>query len=184
MWCFLFCCSSRRRHTRCALVTGVQTCALQICTDLDFGAVTVTNIFGFRQIKSENLSNFDGVPGHVLDTYQLIRNKQYTDELQIKGDLFDGKLKWLAGAFYLNTPDGTIGYDSDLSTLGVPNTPLGYSFYSEKSKALFANLTYEVIPGVRINGGYRYTWDSYESCSGTSDELDPRAGREIGRARV
>src|SRR3546814_1616195 len=27
----LFCFSSRRRHTRCALVTGVQTCALPIC---------------------------------------------------------------------------------------------------------------------------------------------------------
>src|SRR3546814_7602285 len=27
--CFL--CASRRRHTRCALVTGVQTCALPIC---------------------------------------------------------------------------------------------------------------------------------------------------------
>ena len=26
--------SSRRRHTRCALVTGVQTCALPICYDL------------------------------------------------------------------------------------------------------------------------------------------------------
>src|SRR3546814_4410285 len=29
--------SSRRRHTRCALVTGVQTCALPICEYLDFG---------------------------------------------------------------------------------------------------------------------------------------------------
>src|SRR3546814_2087571 len=28
--CFFFF-SSRRRHTRCALVTGVQTCALPIC---------------------------------------------------------------------------------------------------------------------------------------------------------
>src|SRR3546814_11472234 len=28
--CFSFCFSSRRRHTRCALVTGVQTCALPI----------------------------------------------------------------------------------------------------------------------------------------------------------
>src|SRR3546814_20098668 len=27
----MFFCSSRRRHTRCALVTGVQTCALPIC---------------------------------------------------------------------------------------------------------------------------------------------------------
>src|SRR3546814_6368198 len=30
LWCFFF--SSRRRHTRCALVTGVQTCALPILT--------------------------------------------------------------------------------------------------------------------------------------------------------
>src|SRR3546814_6837038 len=30
--------SSRRRHTSCALVTGVQTCALPICTILDSDA--------------------------------------------------------------------------------------------------------------------------------------------------
>src|SRR3546814_8988778 len=32
MFLYSFCFSSRRRHTRCALVTGVQTCALPICT--------------------------------------------------------------------------------------------------------------------------------------------------------
>src|SRR3546814_6862345 len=31
--CFMFFFSSRRRHTRCALVTGVQTCALPIYPD-------------------------------------------------------------------------------------------------------------------------------------------------------
>src|SRR3546814_6928725 len=44
MWCmvccsgfvmFLFFFSSRRRHTRCALVTGVQTCALPISSHSD-----------------------------------------------------------------------------------------------------------------------------------------------------
>src|SRR3546814_4078346 len=30
MFVYVFFCSSRRRHTRCALVTGVQTCALPI----------------------------------------------------------------------------------------------------------------------------------------------------------
>src|SRR3546814_6616860 len=30
LWFFVFFFSSRRRHTRCALVTGVQTCALPI----------------------------------------------------------------------------------------------------------------------------------------------------------
>src|SRR3546814_3327798 len=33
----LFClCASRRRHTRCALVTGVQTCALPTCVPRNY----------------------------------------------------------------------------------------------------------------------------------------------------
>src|SRR3546814_2859825 len=32
-FCYVFFFSSRRRHTRCALVTGVQTCALPICAE-------------------------------------------------------------------------------------------------------------------------------------------------------
>src|SRR3546814_2383815 len=42
--CDCFFCSSRRRHTRCALVTGVQTCALPIYRghgDIAYQAVTV-----------------------------------------------------------------------------------------------------------------------------------------------
>src|SRR3546814_2239690 len=34
--CIFFFFSSRRRHTRCALVTGVQTCALPISESADF----------------------------------------------------------------------------------------------------------------------------------------------------
>src|SRR3546814_4745025 len=36
--CFCFFFSSRRRHTRCALVTGVQTCALPISTLIEIGS--------------------------------------------------------------------------------------------------------------------------------------------------
>src|SRR3546814_46381 len=43
--------SSRRRHTRCALVTGVQTCALPICgpaTDLLAISLSATDFVGHR----------------------------------------------------------------------------------------------------------------------------------------
>src|SRR3546814_7547673 len=40
-WCVYFSFSSRRRHTRCALVTGVQTCALPICGERMLAAVIV-----------------------------------------------------------------------------------------------------------------------------------------------
>src|SRR3546814_3495567 len=54
-WCFCagwfsFFFSSRRRHTRCALVTGVQTCALPICTQID----------GLRHVKHPGHGFYNG----------------------------------------------------------------------------------------------------------------------------
>src|SRR3546814_7549288 len=40
---YIFFFSSRRRHTRCALVTGVQTCALPICSRPNTSASTTTS---------------------------------------------------------------------------------------------------------------------------------------------
>src|SRR3546814_2056660 len=39
MYLYFFLFSSRRRHTRCALVTGVQTCALPICKEHLLGSI-------------------------------------------------------------------------------------------------------------------------------------------------
>src|SRR3546814_4996322 len=51
--------SSRRRHTRCALVTGVQTCALPICMTL-----TLTAAYGMEGVALR-LWNVYG-PGQAL----------------------------------------------------------------------------------------------------------------------
>src|SRR3546814_10437240 len=41
--CVLFFFSSRRRHTRCALVTGVQTCALPIYAAIESARNAINN---------------------------------------------------------------------------------------------------------------------------------------------
>src|SRR3546814_6764312 len=47
--CLLFFFSSRIRHTSCALVTGVQTCALPICRRSRHGFLTdISNGYAFR----------------------------------------------------------------------------------------------------------------------------------------
>src|SRR3546814_11026893 len=69
-YCFFF--SSRRRHTRCALVTGVQTCALPIFLAAIYGSggdpkqaqaliayalFTTAIIFGIATISNDNLQD-------------------------------------------------------------------------------------------------------------------------------
>src|SRR3546814_1071057 len=46
LYCVVFFFSSRRRHTRCALVTGVQTCALPISDKRKGGRILKLILFG------------------------------------------------------------------------------------------------------------------------------------------
>src|SRR3546814_16703259 len=64
--CVFFFCSSRRRHTRCALVTGVQTCALPI-----FAAQ------GFARAR------IDGEIHELTDKVDLARYEQHTIEVVV-----------------------------------------------------------------------------------------------------
>src|SRR3546814_1608393 len=59
--CVFFFFSSRRRHTRCALVTGVQTCALPILghTGASVRGFNTTNMTGIESIVLE--TGFDAV---------------------------------------------------------------------------------------------------------------------------
>src|SRR3546814_17273392 len=71
MLCYCLCCfffSSRRRHTRCALVTGVQTCALPISavnllgqvTDLRLDRIVAVEIALREQHPAEQQRGIDG----------------------------------------------------------------------------------------------------------------------------
>src|SRR3546814_743310 len=64
LYCFFFF-SSRRRHTRCALVTGVQTCALPIFTKY------VATQFGKKGIRCNVIS-----PGLVVTPNVHLSNSQ------------------------------------------------------------------------------------------------------------
>src|SRR3546814_10527509 len=61
-FCFFF--SSRRRHTRCALVTGVQTCALPIYEPVKSASAKKESPLVPRDGKGQ--SKFD-VPGRRID---------------------------------------------------------------------------------------------------------------------
>src|SRR3546814_2909853 len=57
--------SSRRRHTRCALVTGVQTCALPICP------VTLAAIAGAHGVRGEVRLKLFGEGAEALRAFSV-----------------------------------------------------------------------------------------------------------------
>src|SRR3546814_11174447 len=69
---FLFFFSSRRRHTRCALVTGVQTCALPICRH----AVGPATLDGKQQDEDDYRQRYDdGFKSGIYDRKTLDRRQ-------------------------------------------------------------------------------------------------------------
>src|SRR3546814_20314538 len=90
--CFFFF-SSRRRHPRCALVTGVQTCALPILVERDNRRVQVLRLPGFSHVASFGNDEFEkpygiwgnrtgnGYEVYVTDAYIAGEDAQGADTL-------------------------------------------------------------------------------------------------------
>src|SRR3546814_8949057 len=68
--------SSRRRHTRCALVTGVQTCALPILTGLRLDDAGIAAVFA---------ADFDVIVGRTRRLFQAVGGglDSYPDAVQL-----------------------------------------------------------------------------------------------------
>ncbi|MFA7455480.1 MAG: TonB-dependent receptor [Desulfobulbaceae bacterium] len=159
-------------------------------TDIAFDTFEVTNIFGYRIADVFVQSQIDGMgdllaevapnviiplPLNVLEGQQRNDINQLTEEFHIKGDLFDGRLDWLVGAFFLDSePDGVM---ASATGFFAPTTQT-YQFVEEESKALFVNLSYDLsdfTEGLTANLGVRKTWDESSVCSGTGEQPQPGA---------
>ena len=156
-------------------------------------AIQMVNIFGYRHTKVDYFSSVDGLPTLISDGTGAIPKglpvevvggrqtsdvEQFTDELQLRGKAADGKLDWLVGGFYLKSkPKGPTGTYIPIFILpGITNAPFNYGFFTETSKALFANVTYKldgIADGLRFNAGFRQTWDDIRACVGGGTSPDP-----------
>src|SRR3546814_4250571 len=82
----------------------------------------------------------------IIDTHQVVRMKQVSDELQLSGAIIDNKLKYVAGAFYFkSSPNGLGGFQglTDDVFNGLNDTTLA-NYLTEESKALYGQLDYDL----------------------------------------
>jgi iron complex outermembrane recepter protein len=140
-------------------------------TMLDLGGVHLKNIFGYRRTTAISVNDSDATPFRLVTAFSETRLQQYSDEIQATGKLFNDRVSWLVGGFYLKgMPYGpqTLG----LELLRPPSAALSYNnssaYLREQSKALFGQVSVNLgglIDGLGVDAGYRYTWDELSGCS-------------------
>lgn len=169
--------------------TGGSLLAVQNITKADLNdELTFRNIFGFDRARFNYLSNLFGTD---LPIFNAIRDQypvnQLTDEMQVLGKSFGGRLDWVAGAFY---SDQAPPNDDEFPRLSIqvllpPGTPQDVANSDStrrlqiRSKALFTQGTYDLsdfISGLKFTAGVRYTWDYRE------DSTQPVGGGLISEA--
>lgn len=113
--------------------------------DLDFATLTV--IPAYRDSRPDYLNYNGGYYGRVTETA-----KQKSLEVRLSSN-GDGPLKYVIGGYYFDEDQNTFNHFVQGQVLSTKFTV----DLSNKSKALFGQATYEVLPNFRLLAGVRYS---------------------------
>jgi len=149
----------------------VRTGGIANITQWDVGpGITIKNVFGYRRLKEDLAHDSDGTPlliaGGDLTRLQYFNNRQHqvSDELQLQGDSFEGKLEWILGAYYFRERSGGTEAQQQLidTPAGATSPTLIRYGATNYSKSVFAHAIWQVTPQLNLTVGGRYTWDKRE----------------------
>jgi len=120
--------------------------------EYDFGNVKLKSISAYRDQKSKIEYDFDGTPHEVLQLTNNIDLWQASQELQLTGSLFDDRLKFALGGYYLKEK----GQDIEPLRFGFANFFSGGKINND-SYASYFQFTFKVTDRLSITPGIRYT---------------------------
>ena len=121
----------------------------------DVGIGTIRSITGYVRTDDYFTTDFSG-RGTLLGASDIAA-EQWSQELQLQGTAFDGKLNYLVGAYYF-TEDGEQPFAWFLSVLGGP-TSTSQIKASTDSISLFAQGDYQLTDKLKATAGVRWVSD-------------------------
>lgn len=146
-------------------------------TELTLGDIEVRNIFGFRRtyVRSRGQSQSAafgvqnivppppaGTPVSLLDGYTATTIEQTSEEVQVIGRALDERVDWIVGGFYIHEDPTGLNYQK--TNIASYASSFSNSFNDRESKALYGQLGILIVDGLKLNAGYRHTWDTSDVC--------------------
>ncbi|MFC4313849.1 TonB-dependent receptor [Steroidobacter flavus] len=135
--------------------------------------VSIKNIVGYRTVEDELRDDVDGTESALFPQERNDRGHQVSEEFQLLGTT--GRLDWIAGLFYFREKGRTQAESYAGAVDPGPIEPVHVEDYvgpaysitdvagENKSYAGFVQGTYELVDGLKLTAGVRYTKDEREA---------------------
>lgn len=127
---------------------------------LDLGAVTVKNIFAYRETDEATFNDFDGTELNLISTFLSLDQHQYSNEINVSGD-FGDSFEWIVGGYWFKEKG------RNFTRLGLGLLPnfgeldqIDDGEGRNKSTAIFAQGTYRFTDALSVTAGARHTWET------------------------
>lgn len=164
----------------------------------EFGPVTFRSITGYSDFFAVRSSDNDFSPFPVAIDYNKTDVKTLSQELQLLSNNRASPLQWIVGGYYYNDkireyffsdnnlafsttgagplyPGGAIGILPTGAISPTRDDAFSPVQLRTKSYAAFAQASYELVDGLRVTGGIRYTSDKKRYAAGvTNGVLTPK----------
>jgi len=130
-------------------------------TTFDTGmGVTVKNIVSYRDAKNWSFISISGAGLPVLDTFQEMRTKTFTEEFQLSGNTWNNRINWVAGLYYLQIKSLEEQNAAALYFPALATNVAGYYPRSNnKSYAAYVQATAKITDKLAFTAGFRQTKD-------------------------
>jgi outer membrane receptor protein involved in Fe transport len=146
-----------------------NTDRLNAIVDIRLGDHTLTSQTAYTTWKSPRLTDLDFTAANLFNLADDERSKTFTQELRLASPT-DNRLTYLVGLFYYynrwsygrtfgGAPSNSVGFP--LIGIAASQTELPTRAYSG-----FASATLEIVDGLKLDGGLRYTHEKKEGTFG------------------
>ncbi|MBV9995895.1 MAG: TonB-dependent receptor [Caulobacteraceae bacterium] len=140
---------------------------------------TFKNILGYYRIRDDSAGDYGTTNGLLILTCHSAcpfdpsglpydAQEQLSDEVHFDGKALHNRLHWSAGGYFdYQHPQEQFGNDG--VNVGIIERDQ-YSYATTRSRAAYGYLEYDAsdfVPGLRFNGGVRYTYDSVKNAATT-----------------
>jgi iron complex outermembrane receptor protein len=138
--------------------TDFQTTTLSMTMAADLtDNVSVKWITAYKHDKTQGSVDTDGTPFAILASTASGDIRQYTQELQLAGNLLSDRLQYTIGGYYFDVRKGNDVFSPALPLVS-PTGPLQRLLqHHDTSSSAFGQASFAITDALKVTGGLRYT---------------------------